>query len=246
MSETFGYLSRIVAIQVKPQKPKFFPWYTYLPTQQPTALSLVGVKPPDSGGHFSIRPFFSEISGGPFGPPANIPIPKIGHGSLEDAIDTGEALNDYSQINFMAKPQTNTSGDTPIHTPNIWQITGIKQPRDKHGLIAKPDGELAGQVARTLVSMWEATSSAYNAQWTGHEGDTSGFAIGYPTSSFAVGIGNPSVPTTRFAFTGGIPAAFWLFQGRSILLAPIYATSIKVSQLDPAVWDTDFFPPFRR
>lgn len=243
---TFGYLERIVSISIKKSGPPFFPWYTFAPVQQPTALSLVGVSPPTSTGNFQVRPNFSEISGGPFGPPTTPLIPKIGHSSLEAAIDSGTPLDDYNQINFMAKPQQNTSGDTPFHTPTIWQITGLKQPLDKHGAIMKPSGSLAAQVANTAKTMWNSTSSAYNAEWTAHNGSKDGFQINYPTSSFKVPIGNPSDPTTRFAFTGGVPAGFWLFQGRSILLAAVWASNIEVGQLDPAVWDTDSFPPFRR
>lgn len=242
MVETFGYLTRIVAITVKPSKP-FAPWYSYFPKQQPMALSRLDAT---TNGHWSRRPFFSEIAGGPFGPAANIPIPKIGFNSLEDAIDQGQPLNDYSPIQFMHKPAQNTSGDTPLHTPNIWQITGLKQPHDKHGQIAKPSGTLAEQVANTYKKDWNSTSDDYNAQWAAIEGVTDGYQISYPSSSFAVSIGNPSSPNTRFAFTGGIPAAFWLFGGRSIIVAPVYATALNVGQLNPKVWDTDTFPPFRR
>lgn len=241
-----GYLERIVAIKVVTQDP-FHPWYSFAPIQQPMSLSRLHASEGPDTGVWALRPFLSEISGGnAFGPPANIPWPKIGFASLEDAIDNGQPAGDYSPIQFMAKPAKNISGDTPLDTPNIWQITGLTQPRNKHGQIVQPSGAFAAHVARTAEADWNATSEAFNAQWAAINGVHDAFSISYPTSSFAVPIGNPSDPKTRFAFCGGLPAAFWFVGGRSAIFAAVWASNIKVAQLDQAVWDTDTFPPVRR
>lgn len=241
--ETFGYLQRIVSISVKKQS-VFQPWFFYLPIQQETHLSLSYNNL--NGGTWVVDTTFSEIFGGPFGPRAANQTPKAGHSSLEDAIDTGAPVDDYNRINFTEPPAKNITGDIPIHSPNIWQQTGFTQPKDKHGLYTKPTGALAEVVANAFETDWNSTSRAYNAEWQAHDGSVGSFFVSYPTSSFAVPIGNPSDPHTKFAFTAGIPAAFWLFNGGSTLAAAIYASNIKVAQLDPEVWDTDLFPPVRR
>lgn len=245
---SFGYLSRIVSISVK-QKKKLLPWYTYFPVQQPMEFSLVGgfTGAIDTPNHWARLPFFSYISFAPSFPDNPIPIPKEGWASLEAAIDNGVPLNDYHQINFTSPPSKSISGATPKDIPNIWQITGDKQPKDpKHGNIIKPTSAQAQATMQKYMSQWNRTSAGWNRECDGVTGGTGSWQLAYPTSSFAIPLLDPSIPAHRFAFTGGVPAAFWLFGGRNFILTPAFAFNIAIGQLDPVIWDTDVFPPFRR
>lgn len=246
---TFGYLTRIVAIKHKQKAPTLQPWYYFFPVQQPMEFSLVGgfTGAVDTPNHWARLPYFSYISFAPAFPDAPIPIPKEGWSSLEDAIDNGTPLNDYQPINFTHPPSRSISGATPLDIPNIWQITGTKQPKDpKHGNFIKPSADEAEKVVKKFIQQWTATSNGWNSECDGVTGGSGSWQLSYPTSNFAIPLGNPSDPAHRFAFTGGVPAAFWLFGGRNMILTPAYAFIIKAGQLDPTKWDTTVFPPQRR
>lgn len=245
-------------------------WYWYIPKQQPMDFSFFGKPPegvtfdPDFGLGFQLLPYFPMIwilsqNSDP------VPIPQIGFTSLEDAIKKGspdfsgfaaKALpngagpsGDFGVIPFTA-PQVPTAS-IPFTVPNIWQLTGIKQPFDLNGVPAKPKDSLAAQVANQFLTYWNEVTDAANAEIAGWIGPDLNRNFGgqytYPPAwPWVV----PQPWFSNFAgiqyagnFQAGLPTALFNIGIPLEVLPVATSTRIAIGQLDPGVWNTDVFPP---
>lgn len=193
----------------------------------------------------------------------------VGFDSLEEAIDLGNP-DESNHLGFtppnthlldgagygLLPLRTPPLADLTSNVPNIWQLTGIPQPPlqnpsqpwdDENYFLRnifpaatgpnpykQPSKELASTVVNTFVSMWNSSTQSANDALPNP--DPSGIPGGW---AFATPFGGPI-----FSFVAGVTEGWGIFP--LTVLNPATSTFIAAGQLDPKVWDTSIFPPFRK
>jgi hypothetical protein len=247
------------------------PFYWYIPKFQPLDWSYFATAPEDygswpspgiSGAGFMLIPYYPMIwILSPNSEPAS--LPAIGFASLEDAILNGSAgletmgpelpngsppSGDWGQFDLLQPPisaQEIADNDT---VPNIYQLTGIKQPVDLNGTPVLPNSEQREKIVTAFADMWNSVADATNAEiagWVGPDFNSDARPTGPPVWPFVI----PSPWHTNFeanhfsAFVG--PITVGLFSGGIPLevLEQGNCTPIAIDQLDNSKWNTNVFPP---